>query len=337
MKILFTLDYELFLGCHTGAVQHCLVDPLDAILAQTDRYEVRFTIFVDATFLHKLNSLRRRFPKLDREYAMIVKHIQRLSNMGHDIQLHVHPNWFYSTYDGDQWHLAQSYYKLSDLSIVDRETIFMTAKQLLDDIVGYPTIVFRAGGFSSQPTSMLAALFDKTGIVADSSVCPGLAYESSQQTYNYTSCPDRDMWRFSTDICVPEEDGKYIEFPITMSRVSPLFYYKLIANRFAGKQIHRPFGDGIAVQTAKDDVWRRLTRETPFMATIDGYKIVELKRIYEQKLTQKHEYFTVLGHPKLATPYSVNILREFCEFMHNSGNKFFTIRECVEDLRYEER
>ena len=337
MNIVLTLDYELFLGSRTGDVQHCLVEPLDALLAQTDPYGVKYTIFVDATFLYKLNSLRNRFPKLDKEYATVVAHIKQLASQGHDIQLHVHPNWFYSTYDGEQWRLEQQHYKLSDLSVADRKTIFMGAKQLLDDIIGHSTIAFRAGGFSAQPTNMLSELFDKAGIVADASVCPGVAYDSLHQAYDYTSCPDLDVWRFSQDICVAEENGKYFEFPITMSRVSPLFYFKLIAHRFVGKQIHHTFGNGISVQTAKDDIWRRLTRKTPFMATIDGYKITQLKRIYAQKTKQNCEYLVVLGHPKLVTAYSINKLGEFCGYVHNAGDRFVTISECLETLMHAKR
>lgn len=330
MKILLTLDYELFLGSRTGDVQHCLVEPLNAMSAQTDPYGVKYTIFVDATFLYKLESLRKRFPRLDKEYVMVVAHIQQLVSQGHDIQLHIHPNWFYSAYDGEQWRLDQQHYKLSDLSSADRETIFLNAKQLLDDIVGYSTIAFRAGGFSAQPTNMLSSLFDKTGIIVDASVCPGMVYNSPHQTYDYAVCPTSDMWRFSADICRPEQNGKYIEFPITMSQASPLFYCKLIANRFLGKQAYRPYGNGVAVQTSRDDIWRRLTRKTPFMATIDGYKISELRRIYTQRAKQHYEYFTVLGHPKLATPYSINKLGAFCECVHNARDRFVTIRECVE-------
>lgn len=328
MKVLITLDYELFLGTRTGRVEPCLIKPMDLIMSNTRAYGARFTLFVDAVYLFRLRELSHIYPDLAQERAIIIDHIQSLVNNGHDIQLHIHPSWFKATYDGELWKLDESRYKLSDLHPAEIEKIFLSAKAELDEIVGYRTIAFRAGGFSAQPTALLSDLFGKAGIEIDSSVCPGMRYNTKQQSYDYTSCPLNDHWRFTEDICVSDPYGQYIEIPITTYLVSPIIYWRLIVNRLLRSPKHKHFGDGCAIKASSGSIFRRLSRRTAYMATIDGYKITNLMSIYNDSRRKNRAYFTIIGHPKLATPYSVEKLADFCKYVIECGDEFATIKDC---------
>lgn len=333
MDILLTLDYELFLGNKTGSVENCLIRPLNAYLKHIGKYGIKFTIFVDATYLIKLKEYAQIYSNANDDYKKIISHIKQLDKDGHDIQLHIHPHWYYSKYDGVQWDLDHSHYKLSDLIPEEAEIIFSSSKDLLDGIIGKSTIAFRAGGFSAQPTHLLAHLFRQNGIRIDSSVCPGNVYNSMQQQYDYSACPTLDFYSFQDDICVENNKGEFVELPITMHEISPVFYWKYVFTRLLKMRKHRTFGDGDGVKATSESIKERLLKYTSAMATIDGYKISYLKDIY---LSRRHKsgYLCILGHPKLATDFSVGKLKEFCSFVKKDGAEFKTFSQIISEKGY---
>ncbi|MBO4961663.1 MAG: hypothetical protein J6C80_05465 [Flavobacteriales bacterium] len=330
MNIILTLDYELFLGKNTGSIDNCLIRPLDAYIESIEKYGAKFTIFVDATYLYRLKDYSTKYEKAAEDYKKISTHIKNLQQRGHEIQLHIHPHWFYSDYNGQEWNMDQTHYKLCDLPLEEAEKIFSSSKALLDSIIGSATTAFRAGGFSTQPTEILKQLFEQNEIKADTSVCPGNIYDSPQQKYDYLRVPVVDKYMFSNDICLEDPQGKYIEIPITTYKISPLFYWKLACNRLLKLNRHRIWGDGEAVVTTAESIKVRLTRYTQAMACIDGYKISYLKDIYKFQKKRNREILCVLGHPKLATNYSVIKLEEFCKYATSDGAKFLTISQCYE-------
>lgn len=329
MKILLTLDYELFLGEKTGSVRKCLIEPMSRLLAETQAWNVRFTIFVDATYLFRLKEYSDVYPRTREEFDLIVEHLKMLQNMGHEIQLHIHPHWFYSHYDGNCWNIDNEYYKLSDLPQKETEKIFSRSKELLDGIIGKKTIGFRAGGFSAQPTEMLVALFENSGIKIDSSVCPGVRYDSSQQKYDYRVCCNKSIYHFSKDVCVEDVGAKYVEVPVSMCMISPLFYWKYVITRVLKLSRHRLLGDGVSVSATSESVRQRLTKKSWGMATIDGFKISYLKKAFIMHEKRESDVFCVLGHPKLVTRFSIGKLKEFCEFVAKTNCEFVVLSDLV--------
>lgn len=329
MNILFTLDYELFLGARTGTVRNCLITPMRQMIAATERYGVKFTLFVDATYLYRLHELSHEYPVLAEEHREITEHLLELQRCGHDLQLHIHPHWHYSIFDGKEWKLDHDHYKLCDLPVEEAELIFAQTKDHLDAVIGKKTIAFRAGGFSTQPTCILRTLFEKHAISVDASVCPGTVYDSPQQQYDYLSAPVKDCYRFTEDICREENGGKFVEVPISMHRVSPLFYWRYVATRLLKLPSMRLWGDGRAVKATGESIRSRLMGYTPGMATIDGYKCSLLQAAYRHAKQKGNGVLCVIGHPKLASAYSVKKLGDFCRKVQNSGDTFVTISELV--------
>ena len=333
MKILLTLDYELFLGSKSGTVDNCLVTPMRHLHESVKEVGGVFTIFVDATYLYRVHELSAGCPELARQYDRLTAHLQELADMGHDLQLHIHPHWAFSTYNNGEWQLDHDHYKLCDLEPHQAVEIVSQSKELLDNIIGKPTVAFRAGGFSAQPTRMLTDLFAAHGLVADSSVCPGSVYDSAQQRYDYSTAPSKDCYRFSDDICVETTDGSFLEYPISMIGVSPVFHWKLVFMKLFKKPCHCGYGDGIPVKPTRDSIVARLTSRQHCHATIDGYKISFLAKAYRQRRAAGHQLLTVLGHPKLATPYSVQKLREFSNQVALSGDTFTTISQLIDESK----
>lgn len=333
MKILLTLDYELFLGNKTGTSEHCLIKPMQAMIAHTAKYNVKFTLFVDAAYLYMLKKMGTEYSELLDEFKRVTEHLRYLQSLGHEIQMHLHPQWFYSSYTNGVWKLDQDHYKLSDMPHDEVERLFVSSKQVLDDIVGHKTIGFRAGGFSAQPTELLIELFQKTGLRIDSSVCAGTKYDSPKQKYDYSCCPQKSSYYFDKNICseiddIKSDDVKYLELPITMYRLSPLFYWKYIAIRMLRSSKHRNMGNGVSIAANNDSIRSRLLKHSLGMATIDGYKISYLVNVYKQQMINNAPLMCIIGHPKLATPYSIERLGSCCKYLSVSNATFVTLSEC---------
>lgn len=329
MKILLTLDYELFLGEKTGSVQKCLIEPMELLQTNTNPWNVKFTLFVDAVYLYRLKTYATTYPELREDFVAIAEHLKMLQTQGHDIQLHIHPHWWFSHYNGKRWILDDEHYKISDLTEEDAQEIFEVSKECLETIVGKKVIAFRAGGFSAQPTERLVKLLDKNGISMDSSVYPGNFYDSSHQKYDYRNCPDKTWYRFEKDICKEDPNGKWLEIPLTVHCLYPLFYWRLAVTKLLKLPQHRPLGDGVSVKTTRGSIWERLTRRTLGFATIDGYKIAYLYKACRKALLKEKAVCCVIGHPKLATPYSVKRLKRFCAKVAGKA-EFVTISQCYE-------
>ena len=329
MKILLTLDYELFLGAKAGTVGNCLVQPLDLYLQSLQGLDVPFTIFVDAAYLYALSKWSTQHSQLATDLDLVSNHLRALRNQGHDIQLHIHPQWYYSTFNGTEWQLDTRHYKLSDVPEDEMRRLFAASKTLLDNIVGIQTTVFRAGGFTAQPTSLLTTLLADNGLVADSSVCPGAYYDSPYQQYDYRQVADACAYPFEADICQRQAGGRYTEVPISMYSVSPLFHWRLLVNRVLTKLVksrrHHLYSDGQSVRSSQSSIMHRLLHTTSTMATIDGYKISFLRDAIDAHAAQGDATMCVLGHPKLATPYSVRMLREVCLYALHQGHTFHTL------------
>ena len=89
----------------------------------------------------------------------------------------------------------------------------------------------------------------------------------------------------------------------------------------------RPWGDEQSVKATNESIRERLTRRTVSMATIDGFKIGALESAYQAARRRGDALFCVIGHPKLANPYSVRELSRFCELHKRTGDTFITISE----------
>jgi hypothetical protein len=300
MKIFLTLDYELFLGSHTGSVEKCLIEPMAKLCSTADKYGVKFTIFVDATYLLALKN-HLDCPALQIDYRQIKAHLLHLKSSGHSLQLHIHPHWLHA------------HYRLSQLSKEEATHVITQSKQLLEEIIQQNIHAFRAGGFSIQPFEPYSKLFKDLELKIDSSVLPGCYYNSNNQQYDYRSSPAKDKYSFSKDVCEEDACGEFVEYPITTHSISFWFWWKFALLKLLKGKKHIMMGDGISVETTAQSIFTRLTKSQAGFACMDGYKSSLLHKMKKQqeKRFGRDANFVVLGHPKLTTPYSIDKLDEF--------------------------
>ena len=59
--LLFTFDYELFLGLRTGIVQECMIDPTEKLISLFEDFNVKAVFFVDTTCLIRLKENAEKY------------------------------------------------------------------------------------------------------------------------------------------------------------------------------------------------------------------------------------------------------------------------------------
>lgn len=317
MNSLLTFDYELFFGEQTGTPEKCMIEPTMHLMDIAQKHHVVFNFFVDVGYLHALLQYAPRYPILQKQYDSIVSQLTILSKLGHDLQLHIHPHWEDCYYDGRQWKMNTSRYRLDQFPKEEIEAIVLKYHSLLSSIALNPINTYRAGGWCVPKWDLVSDVFKKVGIVMDSTVFTGGKLQEGVIQFDFEKAPNKTIYAFKDDVCTEDLNGSFIEVPITSTKVSPLFFWKLYGYGKWDKPQHKAMGDGvpIAQQTARN---RNLSKTTMQAVSTDGYFSTLLKEQFERHLQTNKPYFVTIGHPKACSLYS---LKELDRFLSDASTK----------------
>lgn len=323
MNIFLTLDYELFFGTNSGTQEKSIIYPTNRLLEILNKYNIKASFFIDSGYLIKLDEHRNKYDVLEKDYQNIISQIKKLSASGHDIQLHIHPHWEDSYYDGKKWVIDTTRYRIHMFSDDEIDDIVYRYKKVLVNIIGDRVFAFRAGGWCIQPFDKLKNALKKYNIWLDSTVFYDGKNDSVTHYFDFTNAPKKDIWKFEDDPIVEDIDGFFIEIPISSYRVSLLFFWKLAFAKKLGGDRHKAFGDGGVAGGSKWDKIRMLTQPTNSVVSIDGYKASFLQNAFDEfNKNKEHKNFVVIGHPKAMSEYSLGKLEEFIKI--NLKNNFTT-------------
>lgn len=323
MNIYVTLDYELFFGPVPGTASKCMLEPTEKLLTILDRYGAKMTVFVDSGYLLALKKQLSEYSELADDFNRVSRQVKWLSDQGHSIGLHIHPHWEDSYFDGTRWVFDTGRYKLAAFNEQEVMDIVTRYNDILIEITGKPISVYRAGGWSAQPFKNIGQALSSNNIFCDSSVFPGGFYESNNQTYDFTAVPYyKTRYRFSSDLTVEDEEGKFLEIPISSSRYSPIFYWRFALTKLLKQKKHRSYGDGLAIPLQKNSLVKLLTQSSWGVVSMDGFKANHLQNAFSvyKKKTKPDDNFVIIGHPKAFTAYSLDKFEKFLESTHRHHN-----------------
>jgi hypothetical protein len=117
MNLILTLDYELW-GDGSGNVFHQIIEPTNRILNICDENKIKITIFFEAIEYLKLKDEWEKGNSMGYDknpIKAIEAQLQNAALNGHDIQLHIHPQWVNAKYVNDKWEVDFSNWRLGDL------------------------------------------------------------------------------------------------------------------------------------------------------------------------------------------------------------------------------
>jgi hypothetical protein len=259
--LILTVDHEVF-GDGSGCIEACMIRPLERLLGIAEQHGARVSIFLEPLHLEASERLGRA-----REVEAAVKQVRAASERGHDVQLHLHPQWW-PTVERRQDTPDLSLWRIGGLDQASVEQMIVRGlgwlRARLGERVADRVNVFRAGGWCIQPEADVLRALGACGFAADSTVAPGVWNPVGENWHDFRNAPALPYWKVDERLDEPSRQG-LLEIPICTGTVSPLRHIASYARkRFSGsgglaegcKGHYQAFGG--ALGTAKQR-FRRLT------------------------------------------------------------------------------
>ena len=210
IECVFTLDYEIY-GSGEGSLRDLVLDPTRRLSELFQRFGAPFVVFAEAVEFARMEETQS-----DPDTAAVRAQLRELRAAGHEIGLHLHPWWANARYEHGRWRLDWSERSISALESDRVETIVSRAirylREGLDDPAFTP-LSFRSGLLVMQPTTRIAKVLAHHGVRVDSSVFKGGRVHGLGLDYRSALAND-GLWRFSTDVNMPDSQGSLWEIPI---------------------------------------------------------------------------------------------------------------------------
>ena len=276
---------------------------------------IKYVFFVDVLFLLKLKELTVLYNNLESTYLSIVTQLKQAALEGHDLQLHLHPQWYYSNYNHSGWQMDFVHYALTDCPVHDIEVMISFGCKLIEEICGIRPNAYRAGGYSCPNSQTILDIFEKEGIKYYPSVLLGCCDEGTFQKYNYSSVKDFKYYTFRENNAIEDKNGMFVECPITCTSFSERYCsIKLKLNLCIHRESIKICDDGKGICVLSPKVLHKrkvLSKKFGRMqvkASLDYTNAYFLKNLYEK--AKKHgSLFVIIGHPKNATEHSYLMLK----------------------------
>jgi len=193
IQLVLTDDWELR-GDGSGDMRALQFDTLRQLLAIYDRHGLHATILAELMqqLTHrKLASQHTELQALADEWD---EHLRDAVRRGHDVQLHLHPQWVGATYEGGRWHLPGNWSLREQAPELVRRLV-REGKQYLEALLqpvdaAYRCVAFRAGAWCAAPSEHLLSILAEEGIRFDFSVVQGVRYDNARVRVDYRHCEE---------------------------------------------------------------------------------------------------------------------------------------------------
>jgi hypothetical protein len=284
-QIILSVDHEIF-GNGTGDVRRHMTEPAELMARTCEKHGMPLTVFFEVEEYMAFGRERERLVAVlgyDPEKEVRDQAVD-FAKRGHDLQLHVHPEWVGATFHGESWQLRPDRRTVDSLFETLEETIeyIRSRKAVLDEIweeAGSDRRVtaFRAGAFCAQPGSKLLPALGANGIFVDSSLVKGMTRDDEHVHLDFRAAPMwRRHWRVSRDVACEDKTGDVLEIPIYSQmgrRIQQLTPRRLLA-KFSGsvpKEKQREMVSQLGMGRSPTSVARFLAK--PFPIKLDFHNM----------------------------------------------------------------
>lgn len=235
-ELIMTLDYELPAG-GCGDVRRHMIRPTARLLEVCEDAGAHLTIMVEIgelwAFEDRANAAYAEALGYD-PAREIREQLADAIARGHDVQLHLHPQWLGARWDGGAWRLDYAHYRLSDLPDGQAAALLGRARCDLEALLrphrpAYACLGFRAGHWSTFPTDRYLAVLREAGLRSDCSVFKW-GHADGAARFDYRAAASNALaWITSPDdlnragTAVPDA---ILEVPIATRLAGPLAFLK---------------------------------------------------------------------------------------------------------------
>lgn len=295
-KIIFTIDYETWQPVPNGYSinwEKDLIENTEKLMCTFEKVGAKLTFMVEMCELFWLydNNIEIAFK--------VEEQIKNILSRGHDVQLHLHPNWMpecgvYT--DGKEWKWNWEWAS-AETYPYDFSSLMAKCKEKLENIVrevqpNYTVKAYRAGAYRVQPFQKTYQALVDNNIKIDTSVYMG--GKSKERSYNFSKCKsyNRPYLASEADPQISADTSAVIELPIT-----------------TWKRDNRLFIDN-------------------FEAEICGERFLNLDSKF---FSHDKNYFVFIGHSKGDRNFQ-ELEKQLIILKNYPGIEFVTISECFNDI-----
>lgn len=324
IRILYSADYELYLGENFLPETEVVVEPTRALLAAAERVNVPFTLFVDVACLWRYRD------DGNHEFADVVENqLKGALQRGHDVQACLHPHWLYAERVNGRWRAPLDTFLVGALE--DPRPLLARARAHLEELLrpvddDYRCIAFRAGNYGIQPhyERVFAALVE-TGYEVDSSVVPGLVRKDDVSKVDFRG------WRWP-------EKGRQIydiyEVPVATARFGPPDAVQRFWSRPPRAE---PRGRPMQSQPGarQPSLFSRVFLLSPLELGPSAYRLQKITRRYLRR-AGKDADFSFSSQPKAVGEAEVEALGEYHDWLdRNYEVEALTFRKLASRLGHD--
>lgn len=190
----FVDDWEVR-GNGTGDPRVLQFEPMRRLVKIFDRYGIRGSFNVEVMQQLAYRKLQERSPELQafaNEWEEVVTQSFR---QGHDVQLHLHPQWSAARYDGRGVWKVDGDWSILNYPEQQIRAMLASGKQYLEALLRkidptYACVSFRAGSWCAAPSDSFLTILSELGFVFDMSIVAGIRYDTPQIKLDYTHCEE---------------------------------------------------------------------------------------------------------------------------------------------------
>lgn len=223
-SLVLSVDYEIF-GNGSGDARQHIIEPTWRMAEACEKFGAPLTVYFEVEeYLAFQRERARLLPLLGYDPATEIRQqIVSLARRGHDIQLHLHPEWVGAHLSEiGRWQLRVHQRTVDCLFPTAEETSTYIAerKRVIDELLAeagckHQVTAYRAGAFCAQPGQKLLYALRQNGFVLDSSVVKGMHRRDEHVSYDFSTAPAaRTHWQVSSDVAREDPAGSVTEVPI---------------------------------------------------------------------------------------------------------------------------
>lgn len=186
-------DWELS-GNGSGDVRELQFRPMRELVKIYNAHKVRGSFNAEVMQQLTFRKFERDYPELKTladEWDMAVRETYR---QGHDVQLHIHPQWHNAEYENGRWRLTADW-SILNYEPAEAHSMMSAGKEYLENLLrpidaAYRCVSFRSGSWCIAPSPHMLNLLVRLGIVFDMSIVGGVRYETKNINLDYTNCDE---------------------------------------------------------------------------------------------------------------------------------------------------
>lgn len=210
IEFIFTVDYEIF-GNGKGSLKKLVYEPASWLIDLFLKNKDSLVFFIEVAEFEMMEKSGQYY-----EINLIKEQVKKINELGFELGLHLHPQWYAGKFKEGKWSLEEAEYNLCLLPEERIKELIGRAVNYLKYLIGdslFTPLAYRAGNWLMTSAKRLGPILAQAGLKVDSSVYKG----GYQHLYylDYRQAPaDLFYWKFSDEVTKPDPGGQLLEIPI---------------------------------------------------------------------------------------------------------------------------